>query len=129
MKVLQFPGMRIPVWGLLKQVPMNRASGALGARYTYSDCNLLIPGTRTCMNGVPGGLDFKIWDSLGIWGFHDLGVLGVRALGSSRGHLGSRTWGHRGVWDVYSGVWDPLSPRMGPPNFGVPQRGKSLLKK
>lgn len=32
------------------------------------------------------GLDFTIWDSLGILKFHGLGVLGIRALGSSRGY-------------------------------------------
>jgi hypothetical protein len=51
----------------------------------------------------------------GTWELETWGLLGDTGLGS-QGSLGH----------VYSGVWDLQSLRMGSPNFGVPQRGKSL---
>lgn len=61
-----------------------------------------------------------------------MGVLRIRALGSSRGYMtwsrGYVTWGHKGIWDVYSGVWHP-QPQNGAPSFGVPPKGEVITLK
>lgn len=79
------------------------------------------------MTGVSWGLGigFLNFGFPGDLGIPCFGVLGIRALGSSRG---CRTWGHRGVWDLYPGVWDPQSQN-GAPNFGVPPKGKVITLK
>lgn len=68
---------------------------------------------------------FKVWDSLGIWGSMIWGSWEL-GFGAFLGAVRIRGRGKFGTCTLGVGI---LSPRMGPPNFGVPQRGKSLLKK
>lgn len=87
-----------------------------------------IPGTRTSRTGFLGTGDWIF--KFGIpWGFGDsmvLGVLGIRALGSSRGAVGLGGTGELGMCTLGFGI--PQSQNGGSKFWGPP-KGKSLLKK
>lgn len=86
-----------------------------------------IPGTRTYMMCFLGTWDWIF--NIGIpWGFGDSMVWGSWELGpwGLLKAVGLRGTGELGTCTLEFGI---PSLRMGSPNFGVPQRGKSLLKK